>query len=65
MEKSKKNILFYFNKKSKPSENESSSTKYICQWPGKRTQISLNINNYVEHKMALVVNHRGLALKWY
>jgi len=29
------------------------------------TQISLNINNYVEHKMALVVNHRGLALKWY
>ena len=23
------------------------------------TQISLNISNYVEHKMALVVSHRG------
>jgi len=29
------------------------------------TKISLNISNYVEHKMALVVSHRGLALKWY
>jgi len=25
------------------------------------TQISLNISNYVEHKMTLVVSHRGLA----